>query len=237
MARASENTGRIEKNGDLTAGEKLNEFIQKNRNGLVAVIIILAVVLIGFIATITIREKLQSSALSRVEELNRRYEALRFYIANETPEAVEKQTDINVLLEDANAFAGKHSGLPAARAYTIAAGIYGDQKKWAEAGKAWNDAAKAAANTYLAPISIYNAAVAAEEEGNTEAAIGLYKQVLTYEKIFPAAARAQFAVGRLQESQNNKDAALEAYQNLVSKWPNDPVWSGLAQSRILILSN
>jgi tetratricopeptide (TPR) repeat protein len=91
------------------------------------------------------------------------------------------------------------------------------------------------AKTYLEPVAFYNGAVAAEEQGNTAQAIELYTKAASAAD-FPAASRAQFAIGRLQEA-NGKDAALEAYKSLLSKWPNDQVWANLAQSRIIALSS
>jgi tetratricopeptide (TPR) repeat protein len=86
-------------------------------------------------------------------------------------------------------------------------------------------------------VSFFNAAVAAEEQDNAEAAIGYYTKVLEYKDVFPEAARAQFTVGRLEESRNNREAALSAYRNVLSIWPGDPVWPNLAQSRVLALSD
>jgi tetratricopeptide (TPR) repeat protein len=79
--------------------------------------------------------------------------------------------------------------------------------------------------------------VAAEEQGDIETAIAHYKNALEHSKVFPSAVRAQFSIGRLEESMNRKDAALEAYRSVVNNWPNDPLWPNLAQSRILALSD
>ncbi|MDR0877721.1 MAG: tetratricopeptide repeat protein, partial [Treponema sp.] len=131
----------------------------------------------------------------------------------------------------------KASGYSSGRAWSIIAGIYADKKDWAEAETAWTNAAVASAKTYLAPVSFFNAAAAAEEQGKTPEAIELYTKSLAQNTGFPAAARAQFSVGRLEESQNNPEAALTAYQAVVSGWPNDGVWTNLAHSRIIVLGN
>ena len=220
---------------EIPITDRLNDFIQKNRSklliGLLAVIVILA----GFIVVTTMRDKVRAGALSKVDAFNRRYEALKPYIAGE--EAASKQSDVDALLEELAVFAAKNSGFAAARAYTISAGIYWDEKNWAEAQKAWLASAEVAAKTYLAPVSICNAAVAAEEQGDVQSAIDLYTRAIDTDNSFPAAARSQFSIGRLEESRNNPTAALEAYRTLVSKWPDDPVWSNLAQSRIVVLSD
>lgn len=226
------------KNDELTLNERITQFIQKNRFRLFIGLGAIIVILVGFLIATTIREKLTSNALSKVYDFERKYEELKSAIESaEDAEAVLKQIELLVLVDNLKTFQNKNSGFPAARAYGISASIDADQKRWAEAEEAWTKAAKAAGKSYLAPVSLYNAAVAAEEQGKTMEAIALYNRALGYGSAFPSAARAQFSVGRLEESLGNRDAALEAYRNLLSQWPSDPVWPNLAQSRILVLSD
>ena len=224
------------KNDELTLNEQISELIQKNRKrflfGLAAVVVILA----AFVIVNTVREKILSNALSQVDEFSRKYEELKPYIGSTDPNDIIKQLEAIVLLEELSTFESKRSGFAAARAYNISASIHADQKNWALAEEAWSKAANAARKSYLAPLSLYNAAVAAEEQGNIDSAIALYARALNYGTSFPSAARAQFSVGRLEESRSNRNAALEAYRNLLNNWPSDPVWPNLAQSRILVLT-
>jgi tetratricopeptide (TPR) repeat protein len=215
--------------------DMLGDFIQKNRKGIVICLGLILVGIVGVTAAVTIRARLQEKALCEADAFNRRYEALRVYITSEEPDDEPKKAEVVTLLEDLAAFEARTSGFAAARAYALSAGIYGDQKNWAEAEKAWTSAARAAAKTYFEPVCLFNAAAALEEQGNNGAAIELYNQALAFGGEFPAAARAQFAIGRLQETQGAKDAALEAYRALLSRWPEDPVWANLAQSRIIVL--
>jgi tetratricopeptide (TPR) repeat protein len=165
-----------------------------------------------------------------VEALNRRYEALRFDI-----DKPEKESEVNALLDDLAQFAGtRKEGYAVARAYAISGGIYGDKKNWAESAKAWDNAAAAAKGVYLEPVAFYNEAVALEEQNNTQGAIDLFIKAASFDD-FPAAPRAQFNAGRLRESLD-KNTAIEAYQNLLNKWPNENLWAALAQSRIIALT-
>ena len=228
------------KGSELTGVQKLNDFLQKNRKFLFVGLIALAVIITGTIVIISVQEKMQIDAFVKVDQLNLRYEELQSYIvdneAEMSSETEAKQTEIDTLLADLKAFQTKNSGYAAARTYSMSAGIYEARKNWEEAEKAWTSAAKAAEKTYFAPICLFHAAVAAEEHGNTESAINLYTQVMNYDNAFAVAARSQFSVGRLEESRNNTSAALEAYNNLLNKWPDDPLWINLAQNRILVLS-
>ena len=228
-------SGKTEKNAsdDLSVPEKLNDFLQKNRFRLLIGLISVLVILAGFVIFNVINDKIKSNAFAKVDDLNRRYEALQSSIGD-----VESgnQADIDALLADLDSFCGKSAGFAAARAWSISASIHWERSNWAEAEKAWSASAKAAGKSYLAPVSLYNAAMAAEEQGKVNDAIALLGSTLDYGNGFPAAAKAQFSIGRLEESRGNTDAALEAYRALLSKWPGDQVWANLAQSRIIVLS-
>ena len=227
---------KTQKIADLRFTEKLNDFLQKNRQSIFIVLIAIVAAIAALVIGLTVNEKQKASAFTKVDAFNERYVELYPYIAGGEGDAASKQEEVISLLDEINAFAAKSSGFAAARSYSLSAEIYKRQENWPVAEKTWVLAAKAAANSYIAPISYYNAATAAEEQGNNRGAIDLYKQALGYEQ-FPNAARAQFNIGRLEESENNRDAALEAYRNLLAKWPKDELWANLAQSRILVLTN
>ncbi|MDR2446615.1 MAG: tetratricopeptide repeat protein [Treponema sp.] len=218
----------VEKKDDVNAIQKLSDFIQRNRVAFLVFLIIVVVALVAFIAATSVLSSLDAKAASQVEALSQRYEALRFDIAD-----ASKDADVQTLLNDLDAFASTHKGFVSARAYAIAASIYSDKKNWAEAEKAWSNAAVAARGAYLEPVAMYNQAVALEEQNNTQTAIELFIKAAAFTE-FPGASRAQFNIGRLQEGVD-KDAAIEAYRSLLSKWPNDEVWTSLAQSRIIAL--
>ncbi|MDR0623278.1 MAG: tetratricopeptide repeat protein [Treponema sp.] len=214
----------------ISITDHINNFVQKNRKRIFiflgAVILLLAV----FIAAVSIMGVLRNKAISGVEDFTRRYEVLRFDI-NEP----SKEAEVETLLNDLTGFAEKNSGYAAGRAWFIIGGIRADKKEWQEAENAYTGAAKAAAKTYLAPAAYFNAAAAAEEQGNLAGAVDLYTQCVSLSALFPAAARAQFAIGRLKEAQNDKAAALEAYRGVISGWPADTAWTNLAHSRIILL--
>jgi tetratricopeptide (TPR) repeat protein len=224
-----------EKTEDLTITIRLNDIIQQNRKALFTGLVAVIVILIGFIAGSVIRDKIRSGEIAKMDGYERRFDALRFFIGSEDAEAGDKLAEIDFLMEELAVFQNKSSGFVKARALSLIADIYADQKQWAEAEKAWSDSAKAAANSYLAPISLFNAAVAAEERRNTQAAIDLYNSALAYGDSFAGAVKAQFSIGRLEEGRGNDAGAAEAYRALLAKWPMDPYWANLAQNRLVML--
>ncbi|GHT75225.1 hypothetical protein FACS1894124_6280 [Spirochaetia bacterium] len=215
----------------IQSNETLVSFIQKNRKPLIAAVIGIIVLFLGFVAALGIRESMMSKSLSRLEALNERYEALRMDITDP-----EKEADVQALLDDLDVHAKKSSGYAGARSGALIAAIHADRKNWTDAEKAWVLAAKKAAKTYFAPAALYNAAVAAEEDNNIETAIAHYTEAAARSDSFPQAARAQFQIGRLEEGQENREAALAAYRTLIEKWPSETVWTNLANSRIIALS-
>jgi tetratricopeptide (TPR) repeat protein len=215
-------------NNEYSLDERINNFIRDKRRTIFICIGLALVLLAAFIGAVGIRNKLRERALIRVEEFTRRYEELRFNIADgANAEAAA------ALLEELSGFASGASGYPGGRAYALIAGIRGDKKEWAEAEQAWREAAKKAGKSYLAPVALFNAAAAAEAQGKIPEAISLYAQCLASPGAFPSSPRAQFAIGRLEEKQGNKENALDAYRTLRVNWPNDTLWRNLAQSRII----
>jgi tetratricopeptide (TPR) repeat protein len=217
-------------NKEYSLDDKINNFIRDKRRKIFICFGTALVLLAAFIGVVVIRDKLREEAISRVEEFTRRYEELRFNITDEAnAEAVA------ALLEELSAFAPRNSGYAGSRAFALIAGIHGDKKEWVEAEQAWREAAKKAGKGYLAPVALFNAAAAAEAQGKTAEAIALYSECLASPASFPSSPRAQFAIGRLEEKQGNKENALEAYRTLRINWPNDTLWKNLAQSRIITL--
>jgi predicted negative regulator of RcsB-dependent stress response len=204
-----------EKNEKRSFSDILADFIRNNRRQLLISMVVILVTVIGFIAGYAVRSSLREKANIAVDDFERRYEVLVIDI-NEP----EKAEDTQALLDELNSFAEKTSGHAGARAYILAASIYAEQKDWALAESAWRSSAKKAGKSYLAPVSLFNAAVAAEEQGNLDQAIALYAESVAHVSGFPAAARAQFEIGRLRESQGDTQAALEAYKLIPEKWAN-----------------
>ncbi|MDR3303087.1 MAG: tetratricopeptide repeat protein [Treponema sp.] len=215
----------------LTFSEKLSDFIQKRRRALLVCAIGVVAILVILIAVFSIIGVAQSKSLSQVEAFNRRYETLFPQLGD-----ASKEADVQALVQELAGFAPKHSGYAGAQAYSMLAALHAEQKNWSEAESAWKAAAQTGAKTFLEPVYLFSAAVAAEEQSNTQDALDLYTRCVALADHFPAAPRAQFAIGRLEEELGQKDAALEAYRELARKWPDDATWTNLAQSKIIALS-
>jgi tetratricopeptide (TPR) repeat protein len=217
---------------DANVSEKINEFIQRNRKPIFIMGGALFGLLIAVIAVLTLMDVFRNKAIAAVEELNDRYETMLPSITEEY-----SQDDVASFIEELTDFAKKNSGYAGGRAWLLIGGIHAAKKEWPEAETAYASAAQSAGKSYLAPLAWFNAAAAAEEQGKTPEAIGYYDSSLSTPAEFSAAPRAQFSVGRLQETLNEDEKAIEAYRAVISGWPNDQTWTSLARSRIIALES
>jgi len=224
----------------LNTGDKINDFVQRNRKGIFTVVGLVIFLLVVFVAFLTIKEYTEKKAIAEVEELSERYAEISSFLAHmQEPAEYEHEHDhaedeetVSALLDDLNKFAKNRRGFSGGRSWSLIALIHSARKEWPQAEEAWLNAAKAGAKTYLSPIAFFNAAAAAEEQGRLEQAIEYLHKSVSSNFEFPAAPRAQFSIGRLNEQLENYPAALEAYRTVLIRWPEIPVWQNLAHSRI-----
>jgi tetratricopeptide (TPR) repeat protein len=184
----------------------------------------------GVIVYLSLDSFLQKKATAEVEELNAKYAELRQLLGDEN-----YNDDVNELLEKLNIFVKGKNSYAGARGWTIIAQIHSGREDWPQAEEAWRNAAKAGVKTYLAPAAFFNAAAAAENQGRIQEAIELLEKSVAYKFDFPAAPRAQFSIGRLNEQIGDIPAAVAAYRAILVDWPNIETWVNLAQSRIIAI--
>jgi len=213
------------KTENVKPAEKLTDFIQRNRKGIFIVTGTIVFLFAGFVVYLSVGDYLNKKYTAEVEELSRRYEEIKSDDDLFAP-------GIEALISDSKEFAANKKGLPAGKAWSIAANLYAERKEWPQSEEAWQKAAAAANKSYLGPIALFNAAAAAQEQGRYEQAIEYLVECVGHKFEFPSAPRAQFSIGSLYERLENYPAALEAYREVLIKWPELPVWQQLARSRI-----
>jgi len=217
-----------EKIEDAGSGDKIVLFIQKYRMVLFVFMALLAAGVLGSVVFFSVRDQMQKKAIAVLEGYEKRKADLG-EITDAAPLEVE------ALLGELNAFAPSTFGYAAAKAYAMTADIYAARSEWALAEEAWLHSAEKGSKTYLAPISLFNAAAAAEEQDKLEEALDYYRRSLAFPGIFAAASRARFNIGRIHEARNDKEAAKEAYRAVIEESSDDSGWAKLAQSRIIAL--
>ena len=211
----------------VSPGDRIAFFLQKYRTILLSTLVLFAAALIGVTAFFSIRTAMQKKAIAVLEGYEERKSKLDLEDDSQSPEA-------GALLEEVTAFAPKSFGYAAAKAWSLAADIHAARGEWDKAEEAWSASAQKGKDIYLFPLSLYSAAVAAEEQGKLDSALEYYRRSLTFPGIFPAASRSRFNIGRIHEAQGEREKAAEAYRDLIEKAPESN-WAKLAQSRIITL--
>jgi tetratricopeptide (TPR) repeat protein len=210
--------------------DTINDFIQKNRVLIFILTGVIVFLLVGSFVFLGVKDSLDKKAILQAEELTNRHDEIIAFL-----HAEYDNEDVEILLSDIEAFAGNKRGFAASKAWSLAANIYTRKEDWQKTEEAWLKAARAGSKNYLGPIALFQAAVAAEEQGNIDKAIDLLQQCLAHRFEFPAAPRAQFAIGRLYEQLGNDADAVEAYRAVLINWADMPVWPDLARSRIIAI--
>jgi len=216
-------------------GDKINDFIQRNRKGIFITIIVMVVLFVGILAYLYMGDYFNKKANAQAEELNTRFTDIQLL----KRQGAETSEEEDALLSDLESYIAKTSpitegkGFAQGKIWSLAGHLYSNKKDWEKAEEAWLNAVKKGSNTYIGPIALFNAAVAAEEQGKLDEAITLLEQCVSHKFDFPSAPRAQFNIGRLYEQSGKFDEALAAYRVVLTKWPNMPVFQYLAHNQII----
>ncbi len=123
----------------------------------------------------------------------------------------------------------------AARAQLVLGRLAYSQEEYSAAVEHFTTLADSQPKSYLAPVALMHAAAAHEKAGDNENAIATYQRVReNYADTFPETAHALFSIGRLYEEVDDRDAALQAYNEVVDNFSSSN-WTNLARDRIIYL--
>jgi len=212
--------------------QKLSDFFTKNRTPLlIGIIVILAVLVVVCVYSIVSNSMVQNSS--------RAMEEVRTKITEWSAETdqTKKDTSEKTIQNDLDAIVKKWPKSFAAQESLYAKStIAASKKDWPNTEKYAVEAAERSPKTYLAPIALEAAAVAAEEQGSADKAIEYYNRIVANYKVdTPNLPHAYFALGRLAEGKSDWKAALDNYQKLIADFP-DSDWSKLAKDRVVYLN-
>jgi tetratricopeptide (TPR) repeat protein len=211
--------------------QKLSDFISKKR----IIFLSTAGTILGIFLIVGIYTVVSSSM---TENSSRAMEQVRTKIAswNNESDAAKKTEIENAILADLDKVAKKWpKSFAAQQALFTKSSLYAVKADWVNAETASLEAAKRLPKTYLAPIALESAAVAAEEQGKADVAMEHYNKVIAqYKEDTPNLAHAYFSVARLSEAKSDWKAALENYGKLLSGFA-DSDWAKLAKDRVVYL--
>lgn len=207
---------------------KLNSFLTRNR----AVLIIIGCVIVLALIIMLVANSIHSRQLTRrfdeLDQAQTRYSEL--VAMDESSD--EYKTGMDALKQTLQGL-DKGKDYPALKARYLLAGISFEEKDYDDAESKYLSIYEQAKDTYLAPLALINAAVAAEEKGDDDAALGYYSQVWDeYGEDAPESPKALFNQARLQGKKGENDLAKATFQQLIDQFPTSE-YGRLAQTAIL----
>jgi tetratricopeptide (TPR) repeat protein len=209
------------------------DFLRKYRVPVLAAFGLAALVVLGVAVGTAIKDSAVKASTTRLEKLDADFAA---YSGEQ--DAAKKATLENALLDSIDSIVKKGPRqYSAQKALAYRARIRENSKDWVSAEKDWLAIAEAVPESYLAPIALQGAAVAAEEQGAIDRASADFKKLIDkYGKVSVGIPHAHFALGRMAEQSKDYASALVSYQKIVSTWP-DSDWTKLATDRIIFMKS
>ena len=208
----------------------LATFLSNNWRALLVIAVIIVVLVIGGgIYTLVHQNRVENSAVAaeQVQSL---------YADWQAAEGEEKDEIAQQLVSAGEEAIDNFSGMyAAARSHLVLGRMAYDQEIFEKALEHFNALADSQPKSYLAPVSLMYAATAHEETEEYENAIAAYQRVReNYFDTFPEVPHALFSIGRLYEKIDNKDAAMQAYNEVIDDFSSSN-WTNLARDRIIYL--
>ena len=212
---------------------KFAEFLRKYRLPVLIVAGVAILAVLGVALGTLIKDASVKSSTTRLEKLEAEYDSY----SGEQDAAKKAELEKAVLASAEGMIKNGTRSFAAQKALAYKARIEETKKDWASAEKDWLAIAAAAPDSYLAPIAIQGAAVAAEELGAADRAMADYKKLIDkYSTKSVGVPHAYFALGRLSEQAKDYASAMVSYQKIVSSWPESD-WTKLATDRIIFMKS
>jgi tetratricopeptide (TPR) repeat protein len=212
---------------------KFAEFLRKYRVLVLSVFGAAVLAVLGVGIGTAIKSSNLKASTAGLEKLDAAYETYQGE-QDKTKKADLEKALLSQADEAAKKWKRSYAGL---KALTYKAKIEESKQDWAAAEKDWLALVEAAPDSYLAPVGLQGAAVAAEEQGAPDRASAAYKKLVEgYGDKTIGLPHAYFALGRLAEQSKDYAAALSSYQKVSSTWP-DSDWTKLATDRILFMKS
>lgn len=219
--------GEEKETGTAKLLDRISGFFYEKRKIVLICAIVLLVALVALGVGLTTADRREDAR--QVEASALQDETKKLFEGEYTP---EQYASLVERLEDLAKRGGKnYSGLKASYVLGLA---YQGAKGWANAYDAFMKVA-GASKSYLAPLALYNAAVAKEEGGDADEALKLYERVpADFGYDTAAAPRALFNSARLHLGKGEVDLAKSTYQQIIDKYPESE-YTALSKNKLLSL--
>ena len=212
----------------LSLGERINLFLARNWRLALVIFIIVVVAMSGILIFEKIYEGRLNSSAILAEDIQDSFEEWM----RELPEDRNSDEVMSLIDQALNEYPRLFA---AQRALFTRALIAVEQEQWEDASKDFIKLAETWEKSYLAPISLFNAASVMEELGDIEDAKRAYSEIIdSYSTTSADVPEALFNLGRIAEVEDDIDTAIENYKQIAVLFP-DSQWTNLSKSRILAI--
>lgn len=215
---------------ERTLQQRFIEFLSNNRILLLTVLIVIVVGIVGSFLYLEIADRRATAAAELAEELQSSYQEWT-ELDGEEQSSMEEEiaaTAAQILDRYGNTFAAQ-------RAHFILGSIAWENEEYQEASNQFSILSEEFPRSYLAPVGLFNAAVAQEQLGNAEDARSRYEEIVDeYADSSAQVPRALFALGRLSEASEAYEEAAGYYNRILDEY-GESSWTTLARNRIIFL--
>ncbi|MBU0934617.1 MAG: tetratricopeptide repeat protein [Spirochaetes bacterium] len=206
---------------------KLNDFLRKNRIIIVSLFALLLVIVAGIGVWSAVSASRLKNATALLEKIEAEFESWQSAVDEDKTKLEES------ILAISNELAAKYKKLyPALRSRNLSASIFISRNDFTRAIELYKAIYETAPDSHLAPLAMYNAAIAQEKNGDVADALVTLETIYTD---YPGVAninRVLFNIGRLYEANEQYTEAYQNYTKIIVKGGVDD-WTKLAQSRII----
>lgn len=208
----------------------LSHAIDRFRVALWVILIAAAAFLVGYFVYNEVVKKLAADSTALAESAQSLYD--KWQSESDATKKAADQKDLQAALDKLVArYPHQYGGQ---RGLFLRAGLAYETKQWDAAARDYQQLAKSFSRSYLAPISMFNAAISLEEKGDVDGALALYRQIPQSYKDSTVAPRALFNAGRLEEQKSAWDEAQKQYTAIDTSYPQSD-WNQLAKDRLIQL--
>ena len=206
----------------------MKALIARHGKKLFIILAIIPLFLIGFIILDSVRNANKEEALIRLEVLEEEI-AVQSQDNNTISSDEIKERIVSIQNNTNNKYVIQKSNF-------ILATWLASQQNWEEAEKIFGVIYEESPRGHLKEVSIYNAAIAAEEQDNNDKAIEYLEQFLSdySDRGSALMSKTLFTLGRLYEKISNTADALQYYQQVVNEHSGSE-WVNLSRNRIVQL--
>lgn len=187
---------------------KINSFVTLNRKWILIGLSVVVVALLALIIVTSTVNKNKEKAFIRVasysDQMAEMIESSDSAAVNEFLANIEKEI--------------KGSSYKSVKAAYLLGQYYAAKEDWAKGSDYFMKAYNLNSKIYIATLSLYNAAVCYEEQGDTEKALSVYTQIADSDDII-LRSKAMFNVARINLQKGNKDLAVATFQQLIDMYP------------------